>query len=111
MKLVFYTTPSGRAPVETEIEKLNRNSKAKVSALLSLLAEYGEALREPHVKSLGDGLKELRISIVPGQYRVIYFVETQERIVLLHSFAKKTQKTPKKNWILQKNGVRTGLGG
>jgi len=110
MKLVFYTTSTGRAPVETEIAKLNRNSKAKVLALLSLLADFGETLREPHVKTLGDGLKELRISIIPGQYRVIYFVQAGEKIVLLHSFTKKTQKTPKKEIDLAKKRRMDWLG-
>jgi len=48
------------------------------------------------VKSLGDGLKELRTTIRPGQHRIAYYVEQGGVGILLHSFLKKTQKTPEK---------------
>lgn len=95
MGFVFYETPNGRRPVEGEIDSLDRACQSKVLHL-DFLAEHGGLLREPHVKSLGGGLRELRTVIRPGQHRVVYFVESGGVGVLLHSFLKKTQKTPDK---------------
>lgn len=97
MEVIYYETPSGRRPVEEEIDSLDRASRAKVLSHLILLSEQGGLLREPHVKSLGGGLKELRTVIRPGQHRVAYFVEDGGVGVLLHSFMKKTQKTPERD--------------
>ena len=52
--------------------------------------------REPLVKHLEDKLWELREESRTNIYRIIYFFYTGRRIVFLHGFQKKTQKTPKK---------------
>jgi phage-related protein len=49
---------------------------------------------EPHTKSFGDGLLELRLKGSEGIGRVFYCTLVGQRIVMLHSFVKKTQKTP-----------------
>ena len=97
MKVVFYLSDNGRSPVETELAKLDRANRSKVFSLMKILENQGLNMQEPHVKSLGKGLLELRISIHPGQYRVVYFVFERDTAVMLHSFKKKTQKTPKKD--------------
>ncbi len=94
-QLVFYTTESGKSPVEENIEKLALPDQAKVFASLSFLETHHYRLREPHVKTLSGNLKELRFRIKPGQYIVFFFFHAKEDIVLLHSFIKKTQKTPR----------------
>jgi phage-related protein len=55
---------------------------------------HGANLGEPHTKSLGDGLFELRLKGSEGIARVFYCTLVGRRIVMLHSFVKKTQKTP-----------------
>jgi phage-related protein len=110
MEIVFYQTQNGRRPVETELLKLDRDNRAKVLAHLDFLEKNEKTLKEPHVKYLGDGLKELRTSIHPGQYRVVYFLQLKEEIVLLHSFKKKTQKTPKKDLDLAKKRMKDWKG-
>lgn len=52
-------------------------------------------LKEPYVKSLGDKLYELRLKDHRGIYRIIYFIHVDQQFVMLHSFMKKTDKTPK----------------
>ena len=47
----------------------------------------------PHVRSLGDGLHEVRSSLPHGIARVLFIVDG-DVMVLLHEFIKKTQKTP-----------------
>jgi len=45
---------------------------------------------------MGDGLFELRLKSKEGIVRVFYCAVVAQRIVVLHSFVKKSQKTPKK---------------
>jgi len=52
--------------------------------------------REPLVKHLEDKLWELREESRTNIYRIIYFFYAGRRIVFLHGFQKKTQKTPQK---------------
>jgi len=45
---------------------------------------------------MGDGLFELRIKAAEGIARVFYCAVVNRRIVFLHQFVKKTDKTPSK---------------
>ena len=46
--------------------------------------------------SIGPGAVEIRIHD-PHEYRVIYVASFKEGIYILHAFAKKTQRTPKRD--------------
>jgi len=48
-------------------------------------------------KRVGSGVKEIRISDDGNTYRVMYLAKFEERIYVLHSFQKKTQKTRQKD--------------
>jgi phage-related protein len=50
----------------------------------------------PYIKPLGDKLYEVRADVNRNTFRVIYFLYTGRRFILLHGFQKKTQKTPEK---------------
>ncbi|WP_235319719.1 type II toxin-antitoxin system RelE/ParE family toxin [Pectobacterium fontis] len=56
----------------------------------------GPNLGEPHTKAFGNGLFELRLKGAEGIARVFYCTLVGRRIVMLHSFVKKTDKTPSK---------------
>jgi phage-related protein len=56
--------------------------------------ELPDAMREPHVKHLEGKLWEMRMKGHDGIARAIYITARGERVVVLHAFAKKTQKTP-----------------
>jgi phage-related protein len=53
------------------------------------------------MSSIGIGVKELHIHC-ENEYRVIYLAHCSEKIYILHSFAKKTQKTSQKDIDLAK---------
>ena len=44
-------------------------------------------------QSIGKGVKEIRISESNNIYRIIYVAKFADKIYVLHSFQKKTQKT------------------
>lgn len=63
-------------------------------ALTDRMELFGANLGEPHTKAFGDGLFELRLKSAEGIARVFYCTLIERRIVMLHSFIKKSQKTP-----------------
>lgn len=82
--------------VQNDILKLPRTIQAKYLRYIDLMEEFGANLGMPHTKSMGDGLFELRVKGQEGIARVFYCTIVDKRIVMLHSFIKKTDKTPKK---------------
>ncbi len=55
-----------------------------------------EQVREPYVKHLEDRLWEMRLSGPSTIARAIYVTASGRRIVVLHAFVKKTEKTPRR---------------
>ncbi len=83
--------------VEKEIMALPVDIRASFFRISELLAEHGpEQVGMPYVKSLGAGLWEIRAKGKDGIGRGIYVKADGRRIVVVHVFVKKTQKTPKK---------------
>jgi len=50
----------------------------------------------PHTRAMGDGLFELRLKAAEGIGRVFYCTLVGRKIVMLHQFTKKSEKTPRK---------------
>ena len=99
-KIELYTTERGKMPVRDFLESLPAKHRAKALRAIDLLEEFGPALREPHAKAIqGEtykGLWELRVQFGGDLSRVFYFMAVGDTFVLLHGFAKKTQRTPRK---------------
>ena len=57
---------------------------------------YGPDLGMPHTRAMGEGLFELRLKAAEGIARVFYCTLVRRRIVMLHQFIKKAEKTPRK---------------
>ena len=57
---------------------------------------FGPDLGMPHTRAMGDGLFELRLKAAEGIARVFYCTVVNRRIVMLHQFIKKSDKTPRK---------------
>ena len=92
-ELVFYETAAGRCPVVEFLDRLDTREAAVVTEDLDLLESFGIDLGPPKTKQIHGKLWELR-SRGRSQHRVFYVAVTGRRIVLLHAFTKKTQKTP-----------------
>jgi phage-related protein len=67
---------------------------------------HGPDLGMPHTRAMGDGLFELRLKGPEGIARVFYCTLSQRRIMMLHFFVKKTQKTPTKEIDIARNRMR-----
>ncbi|MDP1989607.1 MAG: type II toxin-antitoxin system RelE/ParE family toxin [Syntrophales bacterium] len=95
--LIFYTSERGDSPLDDFLDALNKKSRAKVAAYLSLLEEQGPNLKRPYADIVQGKIRELRIQHSSNQYRILYFFEMIDQIVLVHAFSKKTQQLKKKD--------------
>jgi len=55
-----------------------------------------ERVREPYVKHLEGALWEMRLKGKDGIARAAYLTASGHRVVVVHVFVKKTQKTPRR---------------
>jgi phage-related protein len=82
--------------VEDEIIALSGGFVARFLKYAERMEIYGPDLGMPHTRAMGGGLFELRIKAAEGIARVFYCTIVGRRIVILHQFVKKTDKTPAK---------------
>tara|TARA_R110002073_G_scaffold335814_1_gene529067 strand:- start:466 stop:825 length:360 start_codon:yes stop_codon:yes gene_type:complete len=95
----FYATSSGNEPVREWLLDLDDEDRRTVGHDIAT-AEYGWPVGMPLCKSLGKGMWEIRSNISHGRIARVIFAMVEERMVLLHSFVKKTQKTSKPDFDL-----------
>jgi phage-related protein len=82
--------------VDAELEALPPSLQARLIRLMEMVESIGlEQLREPHVKHIEGKMWELRAKASEGIARGLYVTVTGRRVVVLHVFVKKSQKTPK----------------
>jgi len=96
LEAVEYSISYYSASVQEEILNLPDTLAARYVVLTRRMLALGPNLGEPHSKAFGDGLFELRLKGVEGIARVFYGTLVGRRIVMLHSFVKKSQKTPRR---------------
>lgn len=90
-RIVFF---SGR--LESEILAMPAGFVARFLHYAERMETYGPDLGMPHTRAMGEGLFELRIKAAEGIARVFYCTVVNRRIVMLHHFVKKTDKTPRR---------------
>lgn len=114
---MVYSTKSGwvveigNRQAEKELEALAKDVRADFLRLVELIQIYGlEEIHEPHVKHLEGKLWEMRMRGKDGIARAAYIAVTGKKVVILHCFIKKTQKTPRENIeIALKRARKEGL--
>ena len=96
-KIYFYKDKNGVEPVAEYIAELSlkndKDSRIKLNKIrdyIKALSLYGTQAGEPYMKHLSDEIWELR----PLRDRILFAAYVNGGYVLLHSFIKKTQKTP-----------------
>jgi len=82
--------------VAAQILALPDTLAARYVVLTRRMTAVGANLGPPHTDSFGDGLFELRLKGAEGIGRVFFCTFVGRRIMMLHAFIKKTQKTPLK---------------
>ncbi len=83
--------------VRAEVEGLSLGLRARFRRIVELIRSKGlEQVREPYIKHLEDKLWEMRLIGRDNIARVIYVTASGRRVVVLHAFIKKTEKTPRR---------------
>jgi phage-related protein len=83
------------AAAEAELDALPLDMRTRFTRFGNLLQEHGiAAMREPYAKHLSGKLWELRLTGRDGIARSIYVTASGQRMIVLRTFIKKTQKTP-----------------
>lgn len=91
-KVTFYSSR-----VEAEIRALPAGFVARFVRYAERMEIFGPNLGMPHTRPMDHGLFELRLKAAEGIARVFYCSVVERRIVMLHQFVKKGEKTPKKD--------------
>ena len=94
LEIELYSTKNGEEVVADYLNSLPPKDLAKVLRDIELLEEFGTDLHEPYTKHIEGLIWELRSKFSSNCYRIFYFVWSANKLVLLHGFTKKTQKTP-----------------
>jgi phage-related protein len=80
--------------VKGALDECPLDLRASFQRIVELIQSHGlERVREPYVKHLEGPLWELRMKGKSGIARAIYVTAVGKRIVIVHVFQKKTQKT------------------
>jgi phage-related protein len=95
--IVFYTAERGDSPLDDFLDGLDKKSRAKVAAYLSLLEDRGPNLKRPYADIVRGKIRELRIQYSSNQFRIFYFFQMLDQIVLVHALSKKTQQLKKQD--------------
>ncbi|CFQ57419.1 Phage-related protein [Yersinia frederiksenii] len=85
---------------QRELFKLPAGIQAALIKAMDELEAYGHELREPVVRDIGRGLKELRVSAKEGGGRGFFFYQAERQVYVIHILQKKTQKTPRRTLML-----------
>jgi phage-related protein len=67
---------------------------------------YGPDLGMPHTRAMGQGLFELRLKAAEGIARILYCTMVGRKIMILHQFIKKTNKTPPKELAIARRRMK-----
>ncbi len=99
IRAAFYATESGNEPVRDWLKELPLADRKTLGEDIAAV-EFTWPVGMPLVRPMKQGLWELRSSLISHRIARILFCQVEDRMVLLHGFIKKTQKTPAEDLAL-----------
>lgn len=93
LRIEFYVTPGGTAPIEEWLEQLPLASQQKFAALFVRMGDTGKIWNERKFKHLTGTDKIFEFKVEAD--RVLCFFFVGKRLILTHGFRKPGDKTPK----------------
>ncbi len=91
--IVFYRTSAGAEVVLDWLRGLDEADRNIIGQDL-MRVQFRWPVGMPLCRPLGDGLWEVRSSLTSNRIARVLFCFTEGRLLALHGFIKKTQKTP-----------------
>jgi phage-related protein len=101
----FYESPSGKTPVREWLLSLDKTDRRIIGEDIATV-EFGWPVGMPVCRPLGQQLWEVRSSLTGNRIARVLFSIASDRMVLLHGFVKKTQKTPPTDLALARKRLR-----
>jgi|SRR5579859_231905 len=103
---IFYRTEAGGEPIWEWLKGLSPEDRKRTGEDIKTV-EFGWPIGMPVCKPLGDALYEVRTRLAQNRIaRVLFYIDVKSRMVLLHRFIKKTQKTPQEDLELANSNKR-----
>lgn len=88
---------AGGEPVREWLKGLPSEDRKRIGEDIKTV-EFGWPVGMPVCRPLGSGLYEVRTSLAQNRTaRVLFYIDKQGRMVLLHGFVKKSPRTPKED--------------
>jgi phage-related protein len=109
MKIYFYETDSGNSPIKKFIDKLPEKDQARFMEVFDEIETNGLSAIRVTFKPLDGKLWEIKFKAANSGYRILYVLLEQDMMVWLHSFSKKTQKTPPKELKIARKRMKDVL--
>ncbi len=113
-EIIVFKNEKGESSIKTLFESLKKKSAtdkkarilfSKIFEYLAVLERMGTRSGEKYTKHIEGDIWELR----PLNHRIFFFCWIDHKIVLLHCFHKKSQKTPKREIEQAKRNLNTFL--
>ena len=92
--------------VQELINDLPVGIRAYYARITERMVIFGPNLGMPFTRSMGKGLFEIRVKGKEGIGRAFFCTIADQRIIILHAFIKKSQKTPKKELEIARKRMR-----
>jgi phage-related protein len=105
MPVRFYRTDAGSEPVLEWLRGLDKADR-RVIGLDLMRVQFGWPIGMPLVRSLKNGLWEVRSTLPSQRIARLILCFHQGTLVVLHGFVKKTRKTPTEDLALAKRRMK-----
>lgn len=84
--------------VRADLHALPRDMRARFERIVAMIETNGvQGMHEPYVKHLEGRVWEMRMRGKDGIARAAYVTTTARRVIVVHVFVKKTEKTPRRD--------------
>lgn len=94
MRIEFFRSGSGRSHIEDFLRDLPATDRATVLAVFADIRQHGFGAIGCQFRQIEGKLWEIKIKTVSGGYRFFYVMLSVDKMCVLHSYKKKTQRAP-----------------
>ena len=102
---IFFCTETGAEPVRKWLKSLSAEDRKRIGEDIKTV-EFGWPIGMPVCRPMGQGTYEVRTNLMRNRTaRVLFYIDKKSRMVLLHGFIKKTQKTPNEDLALARSNM------
>jgi len=107
IQAIFYRTESGSEPLRIWLKEMPAENRRLIGEDIKTV-EFGWPIGMPTCRPMGDGLFEVRTNLPANHIaRVFFYVDRNQRMVLLHGILKKTKATPPRELDLARRNMRS----